>query len=223
MAHGWRLVSVLLVLLFPLRARGEGGAWLWVEYRQPVLNRPSFPRLAVRTISDTRLGSDRGLAQQFLRLGPWAQLTEWFILAVNGTVYADHLPDGRFAQEARIEIEPTFQGRVGPIVFADRNRTEARWRGDSFRGRYRNQLRLSYAPEGSRLQPYVWDEILCDLQAGCTENRLQAGLAVMLNGHIRLDLGYLMRSRSHEDGWRHDHYGLAYLLINLPEPGRRGR
>jgi hypothetical protein len=223
MKYRWWPVLGALVLFLPLRARGEGGAWLQLEYRQPVLNRPDLPRLAVRAISDTRLGSDRGLTQQFLRVGPWAQLTDWMILAVNGTIYADHLADDRFAQEARIEIEPTFQGRVGPIFFADRNRVESRWRGDTVRGRYRNQLRLSWAPLGSRIQPFVWNEILCDLQAGCTENRLQPGVAFKLAPHIRLDVGYLMRSRAREDGWQHDHYGLVYLLVDLPEPKRPGR
>ena len=63
---------LLVLLLLPVVARADGGAWLWLEYRVPLVGRPpSLPRLSLRIWSDTRFSAAAGgLAQQFLRVGP---------------------------------------------------------------------------------------------------------------------------------------------------------
>jgi hypothetical protein len=209
---------LLSLLLLAGSARADGGAWLWFEYRLPLTATDRLPRVSVRFWSDTRLsGGAGGLAQQFVRIGPIFEVTPWFFLAMHGTIYADRLADGRFDQEARFELEPNFQGRLWRFTWSDRNRLEYRWRESVQRVRYRNQLRINYAPPGARWIPYVWNEALFDVAAGFNENRLTAGIGRMLRPNIRLEAGYLLRSRDLPgQGWSHDHIGTLYLFIGLP-------
>lgn len=214
-ALAWVLVSRSTL------ARADGGAWMWFEYRLPIVGEHTgvFPRLSLRLWTDTRLMADAGgLAQQFLRVGPLFDVTPWLYVAVHGTIYADRRPDASFEQEARLEIEPNFAWRVGRFTFNDRNRLEYRWRQAGARVRYRNQFRVNYAPRGARWIPFVWDEWLFDLGAGFSENRLAIGLGRMLNTHIRLEAAYVLRSRdlAPVPAWQHDHVGVLFLSVGLP-------
>jgi len=217
-ALGVTFASALFLQAAP--ARADGGAWIWVETRVPLVGRAErTPRLSLRVWSDTRLmGAAGGLAQQFVRIGPILDVTSWFFLAAHGTIYADRRPSGAFDQEARLEIEPNFHGRVGPLTFNDRNRLEYRWRADHSRVRYRNQLRINYQPKGWRLFPFAWDEMLFDFSDGFNENRFLAGVAFMIRPHIRIEAGYLLRSRDINNAWQHDHVGVTYLFVGIPSP-----
>jgi|SRR5688572_20433749 len=219
------IVSLVLVAQLARVGRADaGGAWLWFEYRQPILGlAPELPRLSLRLVSDTRLSSAvGGLAQQFLRVGPLLDAAPWLFLAVHGTIYADRRPDGTFDQEARLEVEPTFHGKVGRLQIQDRNRLEYRWRESGARVRYRNQLWLRYGPLAKRYVPFVWDEVLFDARDGFNENRLSLGLGFMLSATTRLDVGYLLRSRIVADEWQHDHLLLVYFFVGPPtKPKRR--
>jgi hypothetical protein len=218
------LLSLVLVAQLDTIGRADaGGAWLWFEYRQPILGLPPrLPRLSLRLFSDTRLHSAAGgLAQQFLRVGPILDAAPWLFLAVHGTIYADRRPDGSFDQEARLEVEPNFYGSVGRFSWNDRNRLEYRWRESGARVRYRNQLRLSYGPLVRRLVPYVWDEVLFDAREGFNENRVSLGLGFMLSSNVRLDVGYLLRSRVVSDAWQHDHLLLVYMFVGPPPAPKR--
>ena len=212
------IALVVAVLLPRAEARSDQGAWLWFEYRQPVVGEADrFPRLSWRVSLDSRFLADRGgLAQQFLRTGPLVDVTSWLYIAIHGTSFADLHPDGVGDREYRFELEPTFQGRLGDFTWSDRNRFEYRWRETVQRTRYRNQLRVNYAPVGARWIPFVWNEALIDLSAGYNENRLFGGLARMLAPNIRLEGGYLLRSRSTDDGWAQDHVGVLSLFIGWP-------
>jgi hypothetical protein len=214
---------LLVLLLLPVVARADGGAWLWLEYRVPLVGRPpSLPRLSLRIWSDTRFSAAAGgLAQQFLRVGPVMDVTSWFTLAAHATIYADRRPDQSFEQEARLEIEPTFQARLWHFTFSDRNRLEYRWREAHSRLRYRNQLRVNYAPLRQWWIPFAWDEVLVDLTEGFNENRFMAGVGFMLSSYIRLDAGYVLRTRRVPDGWDHDHLGVVYLFVNVPPKAKR--
>lgn len=199
------MLAIALVILAPASARADGGAWLWFEYRLPVSGLPpDLPRLSLRIWSDTRFHVDAGgLTQQFLRVGPLVDVTPWLFVAAHATVYADRRPGDVFDQEARLELEPNLHGRIGHFTFNDRNRLEYRWRASQTRVRYRNQLRVNYAPTGARAIPYLWDEVLFDTKEGFNENRLMVGPGWMLNGHTRIDVGYLLRSRRGVDAWTH--------------------
>ena len=221
-----RAVLVLFVLLTTLvarTARADGEVWLWTEARVPIVrhSRPDFPRLDWRVISDLRINKrSEGLAQAFMRTGPALYTTSWSMVALNGTLYSDRLPSGVHDQEARLELEPNFFVRLGDFVVNDRNRVESRWReSNGHRWRYRNQLRVSYAPLGATWIPFMWDEMLFDLSGlGFNQNRAQVGLGRMLNATTRLDVGYMVRSREEATGWVHDHVLNLYLFFDVPKP-----
>lgn len=214
-------LSLLLLLLSAHAARADGGAWVWFEYRQPVWHIQAPPRLSLRFFSDTRLmAAADGLAQQFVRLGPVFDATSWLTVAVHATIYADMQASGGPEQEARLEAEPTFQVRLWKFLVADRNRLELRWRETGTRVRYRNQLRVTWSPPGARLLPFVWNEWLIDFQDGWNEDRLLTGLGVMLSANVRLEAGYMLRSRLNAGQWSYDHIGVAYLFVGLPPPRR---
>lgn len=215
-------VGILLMLLGPGLARAaDGGAWTWVEYRQPVVGDHTgvVPRVSLRLFTDTRLmGAAGGLAQQFIRVGPIFDIQPWFYVALHGTVYADRRPTGLIEPEARLEVEPNFSWRLGPLTFNDRNRMEYRFRESGRRARYRNQLRVSYAPPGARWIPFVWNEWLVDTARGYNENRLAGGIGRMLASHVRLEVAYLYRTREIAEVWQHDHIALLYLFVGVPPP-----
>jgi hypothetical protein len=214
------LPSLLLIGLCIAPARADdGGAWMVTEYRLPIVNLPPrLPRFWWRVLAETRLSADLGgLYQQYLRTGPVFEPTDWLFVPVHATIYADKLPDGRFEQEARLEVEPTFNWRIWKLTFADRNRLESRWRPDQHtRLRYRNQFRINYAPKGARFIPFVWDEVLFDLTDGFNENRFTAGLAFMIQSNVRLDVGYLLRTRKSMGEWSNSHFALLNMVILLP-------
>ncbi len=189
-------------------ARADEEAWLWIENRTPIVRteKPGFPRIDFRTFTDMRINRrSNGLAQSFLRLGPLFYLSNWLFVGVHGTLYADRLPSGAFDQEARFEIEPNFFGRIGVFTWNDRNRFEARFREKETRYRYRNQLRINLAPKNWRWIPFVWDEVLFDLSGlGFNQNRAEIGIGRQLWPNIRLDAGFMLRSREDAFGWHHD-------------------
>ncbi|MBX3189179.1 MAG: DUF2490 domain-containing protein [Labilithrix sp.] len=217
----WRLalLALMAALTAPRAARADGEAWFWIENRVPVVrtDTPAFPRLDWRVAADVRFAKRAGgIAQAFLRTGPLLYTTDWMFVGLHGVVYSDRLPTGAHDQEARVEVEPNFFGRVGDFTFNERNRLESRWRDSGHRWRYRKQLRVNYAPKGAKWIPFMWDEILVDLSGlGVNQNRLEFGLARMLSDTTRLDVGYMIRSREDVVGWAHDHILNLYLFIDV--------
>ena len=218
-------IGILAAALFTsgsARADGDGELWLWTELRLPVIasDKPRFPRFDWRIVTDFRLNNrSKGLAQAFFRTGPILYATDFLFIALHGTVYSDRLATGRHETEARVELEPNFFGRLGDFTFNDRNRLESRWRTDDQRFRYRNQLRVNYAPIGAKWIPFVWDEVLVDLAGlGLNQNRLEFGLGRLLSDTTRLDVGYMIRSREAAGTWTHDHVLNLYLFIDVPKP-----
>jgi len=215
------LLALAFVLATETPARADGEAWLWFENRIPIVRTrtPEFPRLDWRVVADFRLNSrSSGLAQSFLRTGPVFFATPWMFLALHGTIQSDKLKTGVHDQEARVEFEPNFFGRVGDFTFNDRNRFEYRWRESGHRYRYRNQLRINYAPVGanSKWVPFVWDEVLVDLSGfGVNQNRAQIGLGRVIGDGTRIDLGYMVRSRWDAGIWTHDHVLNLYVLFDV--------
>jgi hypothetical protein len=213
-------LAALTALAAAPAARADYETWIWLETRTPILRapRPAFPRIDLRTVTDARMnGRSDGLAQLFFRTGPLFFFTDFLFVGVHGTIYADRLASGDFDQEARFEFEPNFFGRLGDFTFNDRNRFEVRFRESGTRTRYRNQLRINYAPKGALWIPYVWDEVLVDLSGlGLNQNRAQIGLGRMLWPTARLDVGLMLRSRKEPDGWVHDRVLNVALFLDVP-------
>jgi hypothetical protein len=207
---------IVLLLLLPRNARADEEAWVWFENRTQLAK---DPRISLRMWTDVRMNrrSD-GLAQIFQRVGPLFHVAPWLFVGVHATIYADRLSSGKFDQEARAELEPNLVWRLGDFAFNDRNRLEYRWRESGDRWRYRNQLRVSYAPKGLPLQPFVWDEILIDLNGlGLNQNRLLTGLGIPIGARARVDVGVMARSRKETVGWIHDTVYVAYLFLDVPK------
>ena len=212
--------AALVASCLASEARADYEAWLWVENRIPIVRAdgPTFPRIDLRVYAETRLNlRNEGLHQSFLRTGPLFFLTDFLFVGVHGTIYADRLPTGAFAQEARFEFEPNFFGRIGDFTWNDRNRFEARFRDETeTKYRYRNQLRINYAPKDAKWIPFVWDEVLVDLSGlGLNQNRALIGLARMLSPQTRLDMGFMLRSREDASGWTHDRIFFAALFLDV--------
>lgn len=211
------MIAALGLWCTPDEARADQELWLWSEMRLPVATEEEFPvRTTLRIWNDLRFNQRRdGLHQAFLRVGPLFDLTPWLLLGVHFTVYADKLATGEFEEERRGEFEPNFHGRWGAFTFNDRNRIEYRWRESGTGFRYRNQLRVNYAPEDAILVPFLWDEVLVPLSRdGWHQNRLMAGIGWVTSPSTRLELGYMLRSREEPQGWEHDHIAVAYLFFN---------
>jgi Protein of unknown function (DUF2490) len=200
-------------------------AWFWVENRVPVIRteKPGYPRIDIRTFADVRLNNrSNGLAQSFLRVGPLFYLTNFLFVGVHGTIYADRLPTGVFDQETRFEVEPNFFGRLGPFTWNDRNRFEFRYRSEETRYRYRNQLRINLAPKSWRTIPFVWDEVLVELSGlGLNQNRAEIGIGRQLAPNIRLDAGFMIRSREDATGWHQDGVLNLYLFVDVPSEAKK--
>ncbi len=217
--------AALLALCLSSEAHADYETWIWIENRVPLVraDEPSFPRIDLRVYAETRLnGRNGGLHQSFLRLGPLFYWTDFLFVGVHGTIYADRLRTGAFAQEARFELEPNFFGRICDFTWNDRNRLELRFRDETeTKFRYRNQLRINYAPKGAKWIPFVWDEVLVDLSGlGLNQNRALIGLSRMLSGQTRLDIGFMLRSREETSGWIHDRIAFAALFFDVSPPGR---
>ena len=215
-----------------MEGRQGCGLWFWFEYRQPIIGWADTPppRLQLRVVMDSRFFvGTRGLDEQFLRIGLITDVNKWFWFAANSTFYVDRNLDTLAYQfETRLEIEPHFAGRIGPMTFDDRNRLEYRHRqpietpsrtlAGFDRFRYRNLLRINYEPAGAKWIPFVFNEWLFNLNVGFDQNRLAGGIARRLSSNVRLDGAYMWRAirPNTTSPWSHDHLLLCYLYVGLP-------
>jgi len=220
MKRALALASASICLASASSAHADYEAWFWIENRTPIVRAEGtkFPRIDLRTFVDVRTDMrSHGLHQSFLRVGPLFYLTDFLFVGIHGTIYADRLASGTFAQEGRFEVEPNFFGRIGHFTWNDRNRFEVRVRDTGTRYRYRNQLRANYAPKGAKWIPYAWEEVLVDLSGlGLNQNRASIGLGRMLTPNIRVDAGFMLRSREEPTGWVHDRALTFYLFVDVP-------
>jgi hypothetical protein len=203
------LLAALASLELAAPAFSEPEFWNWFEFRLPVLDRAPWTEqpLLVRVISDLRFGPRYpGLGGSFLRVGPVWQLSDGSMLALHGTVIPQQSRPDVWSTEYRLELEPTFMGRVLDWTWSDRHRLEYRVRPEGSHVRYRNLARLNLAPPGSPWIPYLWDEILVEGNAdGFAQNRAEVGIGRTLGGPARLDVGLMWRARrSANSDWAHD-------------------
>lgn len=217
-----RVVAVALatVLVTTTSAQAEWESWNWLELRLPVSRQSRVVPRSIRLLTDVRFGERYpGLGLMFFRGGPLWDLHRHLFVAVHGTAIAVQSEPDVFSQEYRLELEPTLRGRWGPIDVFDRNRLEYRWLEPGNRWRYRNLLRVNYWPQGTRVIPFVWNEVLIDLSGqGFNQNRATAGLSFLITPETRFELAYMLRSRAVPDGWAHDNVVVAYLFF-APDSG----
>lgn len=222
-------LASFLGLFLPLGAMAQGAeAWAVFEYRLLLAEPPDLPRLSLRINSDNRFAQlSEGLDLTFLRVGPLVDVKPWLLLGLHGTAISDRLGSGAHSTEYRLELEPTFQGRMGDFTWFDRNRVEYRF-GDKERLRYRNMLRINYAPKGARFIPFVWNEVLIEedlqidngLDEGINQNRLSAGIGYVIRDGTRFDVGYLRRSKTVNGEWVGDNVLWTFLLVALPSKAK---
>jgi hypothetical protein len=222
----WLFLLPVCAALFPLAAQAQGAeAWAVFEYRLLLREQQEkAPRLSLRLNSDTRFAQlTEGIDLMFLRVGPLVDVKPWLVLGASLTAVSDKLGNGLQSSEYRVELEPTFQGRAGNFTWSDRNRGEFRF-GDKQRLRYRNLLRVNYAPQGAHWMPFVWNEALieADLEVekgadeGFNQNRLSAGVGYLLRDATRLDVGYIRRSKTVAGEWLGDNVLWVSLFIGIP-------
>lgn len=214
------LLGLLLPFAISTQARADVESWNWIEYRLPIVGEnQNFPKTSLRVFTDARLNArSNGLDNLFLRVGPLVDVTPWMFVGFHGTLLADRLANGDFEQEVRAEIEPNIYGRFGDFTYNDRNRLEYRMRPTSGKFRYRNQLRVNYAPKDAKIIPYIWDEVLIDLAGEYfNQNRATIGFGIVFNENTRLDLGYILRTRYENQKWENDHIALVSLFVDIPK------
>lgn len=200
----------------PARA-AEPEAWIWLETRVPLVDRlPLTDRpVQLRLFSDLRLGQRYGgLGWQIMRAGPLWHLGQGFFVGTHLAFISNQSSPGNWDQEYRVDIEPNFSGRLGDWLWSDRHRLEWRVRvgAGTQHPRYRNLLRMQYAPAGLAWQPFAWLEPLFDFNAegfaanplGLAQNRVAVGVARPLGSDARVDLALLLRSRFGAGTWAHD-------------------
>lgn len=157
------------------------------------------------------------IGQGLLRTGPIWNLHPNFQLATNLTNNLEQQSDKSYRHEVRVELEPTLSFEWAKLGITDRTRIEKSWFGDGTgRFRLRNQLRLTYRPDGWTVRPWVSNEGFYIVGTGFSENRLQLGLTFPTADTDRMDLGYMMRARDTSSGWDIGHI-LTLTLLFGPE------
>lgn len=221
----WRHGALVLLattaawLLEARPARADLEYWNWTELRVPLASRAPLTGQPVhwRVFSDLRWGLRYpGLGWNFFRAGPLWTIAPWLIVGTQGTSIAVQSSPGVLLQEYRAEFEPTVLWRWGDFAFSDRNRLEYRWRFapgvQTGHVRYRNQLRMAYAPPGASWLPFAWNEPLIEFNGeGFAQNRAEIGVGYQFTPETRFDVGVMWRSRAQAGTWDHDAILNAYL------------
>lgn len=157
----------------------------------------------LRIYSEQQFAHDVGLQQALLRVGPIWNLLPWFSLALHGTSAAMPSSSGRFNQELRLELEPTFKGQFIPeLRWANRHRLEYRMRPDRHFWRYRTRLALNYHIPDSEWTPFVSNEFHFEPGgSGFYQNRALLGISYQFNPSTQVSLSYLNRVVMSDNQW----------------------
>lgn len=226
-------VHLLVVLLLASPPVLALDGWLGTETRiYPWGRFEGEPAFALRGMSDLRFEQAAGgLNTGFFRLGPLVDVNDWFFVAVHAFIGARRTADGEFVPEYRIEWEPNFHGRLGAFTWNNRHRLENRWVQGRNLNRYRNQIRVNFAPPGARWRPFVMEEVFFDLgEEGFNQNRVHVGIARMVGNDLRIDLAYMWRAIADplatpggapiSATWKHQHV-IVLQFVHVPPVLRR--
>lgn len=209
------LAALPLAMGLPARA-DEGEAWISSEVRVPFDDTASFWPHWVRIANDYRYGSGfPGITQALLRVGPIWEFHEAFTLASHVTSSIDQRKPGVFAQEIRLELEPSVRFRLGDVQFSDRVRIERRLFAGADRWRLRNRLQASYQPSGWDWVPFASEEVFFE-DGVYNQNRFSIGVSKPSGPHGRVTLGYTLRMRPANESWERTH-ALTFGFLFSPQ------
>lgn len=206
-------------------ARADTEGWLIAESRLPVFQqRGGKNRISLRLLTDFRVaGRTGGLQQALMRLGMIWDPADWLMLASQTTLSASSHDGAKYAQEVRQELEATLTAPLGRYFsMAHRQRLEVRWTPAWIGVRQRVLQRLNLAPPSWLVHPYVFDELFFDSREALNQNRLSAGVSLVLRRNLRIEAGYIWRLRlgtaaagATEIPWAQDH-GLRLVFLFIP-------
>lgn len=216
--------SVVLAsgVLAPRDARADGEAWLWTEHQAPLVSPGGdVPATNMRFTSNARFSSRaEGLDFGLARLGPVFTIAPWLTTATTGAAVGLRAPSGAFVQEYRGELDLVPHAKLGDFTFASRNRFEYVWREAGPFTRYRNMVRISYAPDGAKWIPFAFFDIfLRPTEPHLQETWSAIGIGRSLGGTSRLDVAYMARTRAGSGG-EVDHVLWLLMFFGVPSAVR---
>ncbi len=221
MKRATAIVGVLALIVAPSAARADGEAWLWTDHQVRLVDgTPDVPRTNMRFTTNARLsGRADGLDFGLARLGPVFTIAPWLTTAATGAAVSLRSGGGAFVQEYRAELDLVPHGVLGDFTFASRNRFEYVWREAGPFTRYRNMVRVTYAPPHAKWIPFAFIDVFL---RPTTEPHLQEtwaalGLGRVLGGGSRLDVAYMLRARE-GNGGEVDHVLWMMMFFGAPAP-----
>jgi hypothetical protein len=197
----------------PAAARADGEVWLWTEHQARLTSGSAdVPATNMRFMSNARFsGRGEGLDVALARLGPVFTIAPWFSAATTGAAVAVRSGTGAFVQEYRAEIDLVPHVKVGDFALSSRSRFEYIWRESGPFTRYRNMVRVAYAPAGATFIPFAFvDVFLRPTRPHLQETWSALGIGRVLGGGARLDVAYMLRTRDGSGG-ELDH--VAWLMM----------
>jgi len=206
-------------LLVSRRAFADVQAWSALEARAPVSEGAYGAPTHVRFVSESRFGGPRsGLSFLLARLGPMWELGRVVLLNANLVQAISSDAMGTLRPESRVELEPNLRLRFDPVGLNLRQRAEVRFVDGQTTYRYRAQLRANLQPEGAVVFPFLSSEVFVDLNQGrLAESRNVLGVALAPYPAIRIDLGYMLRTRRDPDDWLFGHAAVLSFTF-APKP-----
>jgi hypothetical protein len=106
------------------------------------------------------------------------------------------LPNTGKGYESNIPLAAiTIRHKLGRFEVSDRNRAEKLFGLPKSPIRYRNKVSFDVHSASDRWTPFVTNEIFYDFsQSAWTQDRLQLGIGLRLNPHVKLNTFFLLRS-----------------------------
>jgi hypothetical protein len=208
------------LLVAPAPARAGGEAWLWTEHQARIVDGDGdVPQTNMRFTTNARFASrSDGLDFGLARLGPVFSIAPWLTTAATGAAVGLRSGNGGFVQEYRGELDLVPHTKLGDLVLSSRNRFEYVWRESGPFTRYRNLLRVAYAPRDAKWIPFAFvDVFLRPTEPHLQETWSALGVGRALGGGSRLDVAYMLRTRDGSGG-EIDHVLWLVMFFGVPGP-----
>ena len=194
-------------------------AWTSYEVRMP-LDDPASPGPHwMKLANDLRYGANYpGIGQVLVRLGPVWEVSPFLTVATHVSTNAERKSPEQFAQEIRLELEPTLRWSWGDVRVNDRVRLERRFLFDESRWRLRNRLQFSYQAPSWAWVPFVSEEAFWE-DGAYDQNRFSLGASLPSGQNARIALGYLLRSKEEGGQWSQMHaltFGFTFSPVIAP-------
>lgn len=209
-----RVLLALVLLLWGSAAWGAADdeqIWFSAETRARVNDRTGAVPAGIRVTAESRISlEEQEIDEAIFRIGAIWDLAPSFYV-IGGIAF--HLRNTGPQTEYRVELEPNFVERLGPLLVASRTRIELRLGDVSERWRIRSQLRVTWLPGDATVGPFLQEEPFIALwpEVEFTQNRAAVGVAWTITEALRLDGAIMLRSVRQPTDWRLD----TVLFIGL--------